>query len=158
MQAAFIKESATLLAGAAVAAVLGIMLGGTMQPQLIFDGHPLGPQMSASGGGARSAGPFDQGGSNTAYPAGMPSYVVGTDHAQAAYDAAAPIAEDLAPRDDAVGDEPEPTPPAPLARAPYDEPPLPEVVYPSVGGGPSYDAETPQPPPPPKDEPAANTG
>ena len=150
MQAAISRDNATLLAGAAVAAVVGIMLGGAMQPQLAFEGRPMGPQMFAGGGGPRSTGSIDPGGSYATYSPNLPSYVVGTDSAQSAYVAAAPIADEQA-----AGNDPEPPPPDAAA---YDEPPLPEVVYPSLAGSAVYDDETPAPPPPPEDEPLNITG
>jgi hypothetical protein len=139
-----------ILSGAAVAAVAGILLGGAMQPQLIFDGRPNGPQMFASGGGPRSTGPFEPGGPNASYSGNLPSYVIGTDYAQAAYVAAPPIEEHHRQlvRNDA---------PAPESTAGYDEPPAPLVVYPSLAGGRDYDAETPQPSPP-DDDPPTITG
>jgi hypothetical protein len=145
------NEGAAILSGAALAAVLGIMLGGSMRPQLIFDdGRPMGPQMFADGGGTRSTGPFDLRDAYAAYGGKLPSYVTGTDYAQTAYVEEAPIAEEH--QQLAHNDAPAPAPPPPLTRAAYDEARAPIIVYPSVSGGTSYDAETPPPPAPPEDE------
>ena len=146
---------AAILAGAAVAAVAGIMLGGAMRPQLIFDGRPNGPQMFANGGGPRSTGPFDPGGSYASYSGNIPTYVIGTDYAQGAYVAAPPIEDGHQPP---AAEEAAPSEPATMTRAMYDDAPPPLVVYPSLAGGRSYDAETPQPPPPPQDDPPVITG
>lgn len=148
------NEGAVALSGAAMAAVMGIMLGGSMQPQLIFDGRPMGPQMFADGGGPRSTGPFDLRDAYAAYGGKLPSYVIGTDYAQTAYVEEAPIAEEPQV---AHNDVQEPAPIA-LARAAYDEPPAPIIVYPSMSGGTAYEGETPPPPAPPEDEPPVITG
>jgi hypothetical protein len=149
------KDNATFLSGAALAAVVGIMLGGAMQPQLAFDGRPMGPQMFAAGGGPRSTGPFDSGASYANYGGGIPEYVIGTDYAQAAYIEAPPIAEE---RRQVARNDAEPPEPASFSHVAYDEPPLPQVTYPSLAGGAAYDDETPAPPPPPEDEPPTITG
>ena len=155
MQTAVSKQGATILSGAALAAVAGIMLGGAMRPQLIFDGRPNGPQMFANGGGPRSTGPFDPGGAYASYSGEIPSYVIGTDYAQAAYVAAPPVEEDH--QQLARNDTPPPEPMSP-AHATNNEPPPPLVVYPSLAGGRSYDAGTPEPPPTPDDDPPTITG
>lgn len=155
MQTAISKRGATILSGAALAAVAGIMLGGAMRPQLIFDGRPNGPQMFANGGGPRSSGPFDPGGSYANYSGELPSYVIGTDYAQAAYVAAPPVEEE---HQQLASNETPPPEPAALTPATYDEPPAPLVVYPSMAGGRSYDAENPEPPPPPDADPPVITG
>jgi len=143
------NEGAAILSGAALAAVLGIMLGGAMRPQLIFDGRPMGPQMFAVGGGPRSTGPY------ASYSGNIPSYVTGTDYAQAAYVLAPPIAEEQrqVARNDAVKPDP-----APISRAPYYENPPPLVVYPSEAGGSAYHADTAAPAPPPEDPAPTITG
>jgi len=144
------RQGATLFSGAALAAVLGVMLGGAMQPQLAFGDRPMGPQMFATGGGQRSTGPFDNGVSYATAGGEIPSYVIGTDYAQQAYVEAPPIAEER--RQLARNDDP-PQEPATMARGVYDEPAPIEVVYPSVAGGAAYGAE-----PPPEDDPPAITG
>jgi hypothetical protein len=145
------REQATILSGAAMAAVAGILLGGAMRPQLIFgDDRPMGPQMFAAGGGERSTGPFDPGGSYAAWGGQLPSYVIGTDYAQQAYVEAPPIAEE---RRQVASNDIEAPEAVASARAAYDEPPLPKVVYPSIAGGASYHDEAPPPPPPPDGDP-----
>ncbi|MDB5425773.1 MAG: hypothetical protein JWQ29_3189 [Phenylobacterium sp.] len=155
MQTAISNQGAAILSGAALAAVAGLMLGGAMRPQLAFDGRPMGPQMFANGGGPRSTGPFDPGGSYAAYGAELPTYVIGTDYAQQAYVGAPPIAEE---RRQIARNDVEPPEPAPLARPAYDEPPLPEIVYPSIAGGRSYGEDAPAAPPPPDDAAPTITG
>lgn len=149
------KQGATILSGAALAAVLGIMLGGAMRPQLVFGDRPNGPQMFATGGGPRSTGPFDSGSSYANYGGAIPDYVIGTDYAQSAYVAAPPVEEE--PRR-AAHNERTPPEPVTLTHAAYDEPPAPLVVYPSVAGGRSYDADTPEPPPLQEDDRPVITG
>ena len=155
------NEGAGILCGAALAAVMGIMLGGSMRPQLIFDGRPMGPQMFANGGGPRSTGPFDLRDAYAAYGGKLPTYVTGTDYAQAAYVEEAPVAEETPiaeePRQVAHNDAQGSTP-ITLARAAYAEPPAPIIVYPSVTGGTAYERETPPPPAAPEDEPPVITG
>jgi len=150
------REQATLLSGAAVAALVGILLGGAMRPELIFsDGRPMGPQIFAANSAERSTGPFDPGGSYAAWGGQVPSYVIGTDYAQQAYIEAPPIAEE--PRQVANNDIEAPEA-VTLTRAAYDEPPLPKVIYPSISGGAAYADDTPPPPPPPEDDPPVIPG
>jgi hypothetical protein len=134
------NEGAAILSGAALAAVLGIMLGGAMRPQLIFDERPMGPQMFAAGGGQRSTGPFDPGGGYADYGGNIPSYVTGTDAAQAAYVQAPPIAEE---QQQVAENEVVNPDPAPSARATHEEERAPIVVYPSEAGGLAHHAEAP---------------
>lgn len=142
--------SKSVLAGAAFAAVAGIMLGGSMRPQLVFDGRPLGPQMMATGGGARANGSFDDSAAYAKYSESIPDYVTGTDYVQAAYaPQAAPVQQDR--RQMAHNDEPAPPAPTAYARTVYDEPRT-ATVYPSIYGGASYEREAPPPPPPPEDD------
>lgn len=156
MKFAISNEGATALCGAAFAAVAGIMLGGAMRPQLIFDGRPMGPQMFADGGGTRSTGPFDLRDAYAAYGGKLPTYVTGTDYAQAAYVDEPPAVEP--PQPPAARPEVEAPRPVPLTRAGYEVTRLPLVVYPSEAGGAAYQAETPTPPAPPEDEPPTITG
>jgi len=149
------SEGATILCGAALAAVIGIMLGGSMRPQLIFEGRPMGPQMFANGGGPRSTGPFDVRDAYAAYGGNLPSYVIGTDYAQTAYVEAPPIAEE--PRQVAHNDVEAPAPAALTRTASYEQL-TPIIVYPSMTGGTAYEGETPPPPAPPEDEAPVVTG
>jgi hypothetical protein len=149
------NEGAAILSGAALAAVVGIMLGGSMRPQLIFDGRPMGPQMFADGGGPRSTGPFDLRDAYANYGGKLPSYVIGTDYAQTAYVEAPPIAEE--PRQVARNDVEDPAPVAPT-RTTYEEPRAPVVVYPSMTGGTAYEGETAPPPASAQDDPPVITG
>jgi hypothetical protein len=149
------NEGAAILSGAALAAVLGIMLGGSMRPQLIFDGRPMGPQMFANGGGPRSTGPFDLRDAYATYGGKLPTYVTGTDYAQTAYIEEAPVAEE--PRQVAHTTAENPAPMT-LARAAYDEPPAPIIVYPSMTGGSQYDNQTQPPPASSEDEAPTITG
>jgi hypothetical protein len=125
-----------LLAGAGLAAVCGVMLGGAMHPSLGVDGRPAGPQMFTGKAAERSTGPFDPGPSFARYGGALPSYVTGTDNQMAAYDAPPTYREErqLA-RNDAATPEREPVD---YTRAAYDEPPLPVVIYPSMNGGTAY--------------------
>jgi hypothetical protein len=156
-------EGAAILSGAALAAVLGVLLGGSMRPQLIFDGRPMGPQIFAEGGGARSTGPFDMRDAYAAYGGKLPTYVTGTDYLQAAY------VDEPAVDEPAAAEEPQPAareqtetqPPAPVARAAYGEPRGPVVIYPSEAGGFVYRAAAPPsaaPPAPPQEDPIVVVG
>lgn len=140
----------SILAGAALATIAGVMLGGAMRPQLIFDGRSLGPQMMATGGGARANGPHDNSAAYANYSASIPDYVTGTDYVQA------PAPQPAAPTRAEHGqrwhdDEPAPSQPMAYARTAYDEPRT-EIVYPSVYGGAAYEREAPPPPPLPEDD------
>lgn len=129
-----------------------------MRPQLIFDGRPMGPQMFADGGGTRSTGPFDLRDAYAAYGGKLPTYVTGTDYAQAAYVEEAPIAEEPQQVAHNAHNNVEAPAQVTLARAAYDEPPTPIIVYPSVTGGTAYDRETPPAPTPSEDEAPTITG
>jgi hypothetical protein len=123
-----------VLAGAAIAAVAGMLMGAAAKPDLNADDRPAGPQMLASVGGARDAGPFaDDGASFAAYHGKLPDYVLGTDFAKATsiYPSAylPPLAKASAVRDDPP---PEATPVTHVAYA--DDPPA-KPSFPSVDGG-----------------------
>lgn len=66
------------LVGAAVALTLGLSLGGSMQPDLIF-GRPGGPQMLSGLSGERAPGPMDMSAGFVSYSGRVPDYVIGTD-------------------------------------------------------------------------------
>ncbi|MET0274777.1 MAG: hypothetical protein ABW360_17460 [Phenylobacterium sp.] len=125
-----------LLTGAAAAAIMGLMLGGTMQPDLDISDRPEGPQMFATGGGARSTGPFDDGASFAGYQGQVPDYVVGTDWKKQVAWNDAPIAAEPAPREYAASE------PARVTYTPavYAEPQREPASYPSVAGGSDYTA------------------
>ncbi len=137
----FNRSDMALAAGAGLAAALGILLGGSMKPDLDLDGRPAGPQMLAGWSGVRSTGPFDPGSTNPAYAGPPPAYVTGTDYVQAAY--AQPPAE--APRRVAREAAPQ-AEPSVITQAAYEEPPAEPVVYPSVSGGAPRGEEAPTPP------------
>jgi len=125
-----------LLGGAAISLVMGLMLGGAMQPHLDEGDRPAGPQMFADWAGARSTGPFDPGTTFVSYRGKMPDYVLGTDwkKSMAWPDERAAVSP---PRDVAPTDPP-PDPPvetAGLTRAAYEEPPPAAHAYPSLNGG-----------------------
>jgi hypothetical protein len=149
------KEGATILSGAALAAVLGIMLGGSMRPQLIFGDRPMGPQMFAGGGGPRSTGPFDMRDAYATYGANLPTYVTGTDYVQAAY-VEEPETAEQPPVDEPV-EAGTPTA-ATFAQVRYEDVRAPVVVYPSESGGMSYQADAPAQPPSRDDELPVVTG
>lgn len=151
----------SVLAGAALATMAGIVLGGAMRPQLIFDGKPLGPQMMATGGGARANGPLDDSAAYANYSASIPDYVTGTDYVQPSYAQATYVQPAPPARQDrgkmAHNDEAPPQRSFNYARSAYDEPRT-EIVYPSVYGGSAYEREAPLPPPPPEDDEPAIVG
>lgn len=153
--------SKSVLAGAALATLAGIMLGGAMRPQLIFDGRPLGPQMMATGGGARANGPFDDSAAYASYSASIPDYVTGTDNVEPTYAQASYVQPAPPARQDreqtARNDEPPQQRAFSYTRTAYDEPRT-EIVYPSVYGGSAYEREAPPPPPPPEDDEPAIVG
>jgi hypothetical protein len=159
-----VKSGLAAIAGAALAAVAGTMLGGAMRPQLVFDGRPLGPQIFAPGGGNRATPSFEPGASYASYGDDVPSYVIGTDNIETAEDEA-PLVDDWALA--TAESETSPSPVPAFAHATYDDPPLPEVVYPSQAGGARYDRRhdkgysdpyAPPPPAPPRYDPSPVTG
>jgi hypothetical protein len=146
-----------LVSGAVVAAVVGALSGGAMQPQLFEGDRPSGPQMFAGWDGTRSTGPFDPGTTFASYHGAPPDYVIGTDWKKAMAwpderaAVSAPSAADVqvAERDDTTV----PEEPAALTRAAYDDEAAPTHDYPSLGGAPqplgpaTDDADAPAPAP-----------
>jgi hypothetical protein len=128
-----------LLAGVAVAVLIGTILGAAMRPQLITD-RPEGPQMFANWAGDRSTGPFDPGTTFVSYGANVPDYVMGTDwKKRTAWPdepaAVPPSAREAATDDDTTVSEDTSLPEhLALARAAYGEPSPPPHDYPSLGG------------------------
>jgi len=144
-----VSELKIPLAGAALALVTGILLGGAMQPQLVGDdARPAGPQMFADWAGARSTGPFDPGTTFASYHGNVPDYVMGTD-----WKRRMTWPDDLAavsaPREEVRADDPPAADPVPehvaLTRAAYEEPPPPPHDYPSIGGAHPAVVEVPAP-------------
>ena len=148
----FNRSDMALAAGAGLAAALGILLGGSMKPDLELDGRPAGPQMLAGWSGVRSTGPFDPGSSNPAYAGPPPAYVTGADDNRPAYAEASPTQE---PRRLARDDTPRPEPTV-ITQATYEEPPAEPVTYPSISGGADRVGAPPTPPAAP--EPATVIG
>ena len=68
-----------LLAGLAVAAVAGLMMGSAMRPDLQLGDRPEGPQIFTGETAERSTGPFDDGAAFASYRGKAPDYVYGTD-------------------------------------------------------------------------------
>jgi hypothetical protein len=136
----------TLLAGAGLALVAGLLMGSAMKPDLISDDRPIGPQIFAGWSGNRSTGPFDDSGTSSAglsyaaYGSEVPDYVTGTDWkvlASATTAAAPPPARDLQDESDAaepLSDRYADT--GDYAPAAYVAPePEREVRFPSMDGG-----------------------
>jgi hypothetical protein len=135
-----------LLAGAAVAAAAGVMMGSAMHPSLVTDDRPEGPQIFAQDGG--STGPFDSGKALASYGDRVPDYVLGTDakKAMTGPDIQPVIADDtreIVPQvaDDATSPDATPEQHPALTRAAYAEPAPITVVYPSIDGGQAYAAD-----------------
>ena len=141
----------TLCAGAAMALMAGLSVGGAMKPQLITDTGLAGPRTLITRAGVRAVHPddgaVDAGLSYANYAGEIPAYVTGTD-AQApaaiAVEPAPPAADEAAAnyyvsplRDEA---------PAPraatgeLTPAAYGRPETERLAYPSLDGGADYDA------------------
>jgi hypothetical protein len=127
-----------LYSGAGLALVAGLLMGGAMKPNLGGDERPEGPQMFAGWSGARSTGPFDDGGGFTAYSGQIPDYVTGTDWKKAlawpgeqvAYLEPQPrMTASEAQADVLAGD---------YTQAAYVGPPPAQPAYPSMSGGMEY--------------------
>jgi hypothetical protein len=122
----------TVLAGAGIAAAAGLLMGGAARPQLSIDDRPEGPQILAGWTGARSTGPFDDGGTFAAYNGKIPDYVLGTDWKRSL--SPPPIPPEPLERP-ARNDEPPPAEDFDDTHAAYDAPPAAAPVYPSLQGG-----------------------
>ena len=123
------------LPGAAAALVIGLLLGGAMQPHLDADDRPAGPQIIAAASGERSADPVDAGLALAAYRGQVPDYVLGTDwkKTMAWPDERAAVSP---PERVAAQDDPAPAQAAAtFTRVAYDEPPPLPHAYPSLSGG-----------------------
>ena len=68
-----------LFVGAAGVAVVGLLAGAAMQPQLKVAAGPDGPQIMAGMSGARTLSYGDPGAAFTGYQGAVPDYVLGTD-------------------------------------------------------------------------------
>lgn len=147
-------ELGTSLIGAAAAAVVGVLLGGFMHPNLSADF--VAPQTLIPGGGPRDAahaadpGPARYGGQ-------APDYVVGTDWVrplapevqQVALPVSDRVDDNSADRADLMAYTAHEDPPVRVVRASL-EPPA-ATDYPSREGGAVYEANLPAPPSPPQD-------
>ena len=122
------------LAGAGIALVAGLALGGLMQPHLYDGDRPSGPQMFAGWAGTRSTGPFDPGTTFASYSGPAPDYVIGTDWKKTMAWPSEPAAVSPPERQIARYDAPTADDPPPLTRAAYEEPPAPAHDYPSMVG------------------------
>jgi hypothetical protein len=133
--------------GVAVAALAGLMLGGSMKPVLRVSDGPEGPQMLGPVSGPR-AQYIDSRSSFGGYRYGIPDWVIGTDWLKSPYPQAEepPVEE---PQEDsyemAAWEQPQVLP------AVYAEPePEPaEPTYPSLGGDILHGVGVPPPPEPP---------
>jgi hypothetical protein len=122
-----------LFAGAAIAAAAGMLMGAVAKPDLDADGRPAGPQMLASVGGARDAGPFaDDGATFARYGGKLPDYVLGTDFAKATSIYPSAYAP---PPMKVVAYHDEPQPEVPVTHVAYADDPPAKPSYPSVDGG-----------------------
>lgn len=148
-----------LLGGIAVAAVAGLLLGGSLRPDL-KEGENTGPRTLISGGGARSeVMAMDLG--MARYEGRVPDYVVGTDWTQPppleaqtvndqdnAPDYDAPYTEDLG--DVVIYSAPEVITPMKVTRTTWRDAPNPQIIYPSNTGGMVYESDLPKAPAPPE--------
>src|SRR4051794_35484190 len=120
-----------LLVGSGVALAAGLLSGGAMRPDLLYDGRPAGPQAYAGWTG-EPTGPFDPGISLAAYRGRIPDYVIATHppRPRSPQLAALPQPVEPAAPPEPQDDEVE------LAPAAYhaDGPPETPVTYPSLGG------------------------
>lgn len=127
-----------LYSGAGLAVLAGLLMGATMRPDLESDGRPAGPQILAGSSGARSTGPFYDGGlAFAAYSNTIPDYVVGTDWQRMT---AEPVAY-AEPQERATPTETQPEPAPQFAAATYQEPPREGPSYPSMDGNRWYEEQ-----------------
>ena len=131
----------SVLAGAGVALVTGLLMGAIAKPELAADGRPAGPQILAGWSGVRSTGPFDDGATYAAYNGQIPDYVLGTDWKKSLQPPVfAPEPEPRMPETKLASNDD--LPKLPLTPAAYDDRPAPEVIYPSMQGGSPSSADT----------------
>lgn len=126
-----------LLAGAAGVAVVGLLCGAAMQPQLRAPGDVEGQQIQAGVSGVRT--PYDGTIAYSSYANGVPDYVIGTDWLQPPqYDLHQELPEpeyhDYASSFDEPAYEP-------AVVATWEEPPREPPRYPSIDGGSAYSVE-----------------
>lgn len=139
-----------LLVGAVAAAAVGMLLGGSLQPNL-REGESTGPRTLIAGGGTRET-PAAADPGVTVYPGHVPDYVLGSDRITS-------LEPELEPAGDfetymaATGDEvANNADPADLVRTP--EPHLGRqapAAYPSHTGGMVHESDLPSPPAPPEE-------
>lgn len=144
------RDLKTLLAGVAVAAAAGLMMGAAMHPDL-EEGKMTAPQILLAGGGPRSDGPaFDAG--VAAYRGRIPDHVIGTDTLKPAQhqvladdDRAASEYADLGETGDVMAYEA----PAQVRPVRYQDEPREPTAYPSQRGNVALESDLPAPPTPP---------
>lgn len=127
-----------LVAGIAVAAAAGLLMGAAMRPQLEIGDRPAGPQILTGEMAMRSSGPFDDSAGFAAYRGKVPDYVYGTDWKK-----------QMAPVAPIASSEPVETasmevievPALPAAPRPYEASPAEAASYPSIDGGKVYSAQ-----------------
>jgi hypothetical protein len=122
----------TVLAGAGIAAVAGLLMGAAAKPQLNLDDRPEGPQILAGWTGVRSTGPFDDGAAFASYNGATPDYVLGTDWKTSL--AQPPLQPEAAPQL-ARNDESSPPEDLGFTHAGYEASAPAAPLYPSLQGG-----------------------
>lgn len=126
-----------LLVGAAGVAVVGVMCGAAMQPNLLSPAEAPGQQIQAGVSGVRT--PYDGTVAYSSYPNGVPDYVIGTDWLQPQqYELYQELPEPAYADDVSAFDEPAYEP---VVASTWEEPPREPTRYPSMEGGVAYSVE-----------------
>lgn len=151
------EDLKTLLQGAAVVAVAGLLMGAVAHPNLRGEDEAAGPQMLMNGGGERGAQVISDPGVGV-YGGRIPEYVVGTDWTRpraepAGTDATLSMDEPMVDTGPAVvfADSDDPAQ-LRMTRTTWQDAPRDPTTYPSARGGVSYEANLPAPPPAPEGE------
>jgi hypothetical protein len=144
------RDLKTLFSGVAVAAAVGLLMGGVMYPKLNLD-KIEGPQILLGGGGARSTAEASYAGIG-AYNGRIPDYVIGTDalkppqyEVMAYQERAAPERANTGEAADVMAYEQ----PAEIRATRWEDEPREAPLYPSEHGNTAYETDLPAPPEPP---------
>ena len=111
----------TLYAGAGLALISGLLLGGVMKPELALDAPPAAPQSVRDGPSPQPAEPPGQDANLANYHGKLPDYVLGTDWLKATQISAAPTPPEPAPVDYYEPPDRDDLPDPPLTAATYSQ-------------------------------------
>ena len=147
------EDLKSLLQGAAVVAIVGLLMGAVAHPNLRGEGA-AGPQIRMAGGGPRGVQTISDPGVGV-YGGRLPEYVIGTDASrprpEPSWGTAASQPEPQQDRGPAVvfTSDDDYSGQMQMTRPAWRDEPRPEPAFPSARGGVPYEANLPIPPPAP---------